>query len=98
MGSYDCFGKARFAWRDGKEEDIVEVFHVEEGRKTCRGGYLAKHLAFRADRCDGLCTCLTEVYFGDRTVCDNAAKQLKFHRNIGCCVAIIIGMKKMCAL
>ena len=31
MGSYVCFGKARFAWRDGKEENVVEVFHVDEG-------------------------------------------------------------------
>jgi hypothetical protein len=49
VGSYVCFGKARFAWRDGKEEHVVEVFHVEEGRKTCKVSYLAKHLAFRAD-------------------------------------------------
>jgi hypothetical protein len=50
VGSYVCFGKARFAWRDGKEENVVKVFHVEEGRKTCKVGYLAKHLAFHADR------------------------------------------------
>ena len=66
---------------DGKEENVVEVFHVEEGRKTCKVGYLAKHLAFRSDRYDGLCACITEVYSGDRTVCENAAKRLKFHRN-----------------
>ena len=98
VGGYVCFGKARFAWRDGTEEDVVEVFHVAEGRKTCKVGYLAKHLAFRADRYDGLCARITEVYSGDRTVCDNAAKRLKFHRNIGCCVAVIIGMKDMFAL
>jgi len=97
MGGYVCFGKARFAWRDGTEENVVEVFHVEEGRKTCKVGYLAKHLAFHADRYDGLCLRITEVYSGDRTVCDNAAKRLKFHRNIGCCVAVIIGMKDMFA-
>ena len=50
VGSYVCFGKARFAWRNGKKEDVVEVFHVKEGRKMCKDGYLAKHLAFRADR------------------------------------------------
>ena len=61
-GSYVCFGKARFAWRDGKEENVVEAFHVEEGRKTCKVGYLAKHLAFRADQYDGLCAHITEVY------------------------------------
>ena len=36
VGGYVCFGKARFAWRDGTEENIVEVFHVKEGRKTCK--------------------------------------------------------------
>ena len=60
-GSYVCFDKARFAWRDGKEENVVEVFHVKEGRKMCKVGYLAKHLAFCADRYDGLCARITEV-------------------------------------
>ena len=60
-GSYVCFGKARFAWCDGKEENVVEVFHVKEGRKMCKVGYLAKHLAFCADRYDGLCARITEV-------------------------------------
>ena len=76
----------------------MEVFHVKEGRKMCKVSYLVKHLAFRADRYDGLCARITEVYSGDRIVCDNAAKRLKFHRNIGCCVAVIIGMKDMFAL
>ena len=98
VGSYVCFGKARFAWRDGKEEDVVEVFHVKEGWKTCKVGYLAKHLAFRADQYDGLCARITEVYSGDQTVCENAAKQLKFHCNFRCCIAVIIGMKDMFAL
>jgi hypothetical protein len=53
VGSYVCFSKARFAWRDGKEENVVEVFHIKEGRKTCKVGYLAKFLAFSADRYDG---------------------------------------------
>ncbi len=76
VGSYVCFGKERFAWCDGKEENVVEVFHVDEGRKTCKVGYLAKHLAFRADRYDGLCARITEVYSGDRTIRENAAKRL----------------------
>ena len=98
VGSYVCFGKERFAWRDRKEENVVEVFHVEEGCKTCKIGYLVKHLAFRADRYDGLCGRITKVYSGNQTICENAAKRLKFHRNIGCCIAIIIGMKDMFAL
>ena len=74
MESYVCFVKARFTWHDGKEKDIVKVFHVEEGRKTCKVGYLAKHLPFSADQYDGLCTRITEVYSGNQTVCENAAK------------------------
>ena len=61
VGGYVCFGNTRFAWRDGMEEDVVEVFCVEEGRKTCKVGYLAKHLAFRAERYDGLCVRITEI-------------------------------------
>jgi hypothetical protein len=88
----------RFAWRDGKEEDVVEDFHVKEGRKTCKVGYLTKHLAFPVDQYDGLCMHIMEVYSDNCTLCESAAKRLKFHCNIGCCVAVIIGMKDMFTL
>ena len=100
MVSYVCFSKTRCAWCDEKEEGVVEVFHIKEGRKTCEVGYLVKHLAFCADRnqYDGLCIRITEVYSDNCTLCESVAKRLKFHCNIGCCIAIIIGMKDVFVL
>ena len=50
VGTHVCFRKTRFAWRDGEEEDVIEVYFLEDGLATCKVGYLPKHLAFRADR------------------------------------------------
>ncbi len=36
VGSYVCFVKARFAWRDGKEEDVVEVFMSRKAVRRVR--------------------------------------------------------------
>jgi hypothetical protein len=97
-GSYVCFRKTRFAWRDGKEENVLEVYFLEEGLQTCKVGYLGKHLAFRADRYDGLCACIVEVYSDDRAVCECVSKRHKYHHNFGCCVATILGMRDMFAV
>ena len=97
-GRYVCFSKVRFAWRDGKEEDVLEVFLLDKGLRTCKVGYLPKHLAYRADRYDGLCARIAEIYSGDAAYCDCVAKRQKYHRNVGCCVAVIVGMKDMFAI
>ncbi len=31
VGSFVCFCKTRFAWRDGKDEDVLEVFVIKNG-------------------------------------------------------------------
>lgn len=98
VGSHVCFRKTRFAWRDGEEEDVLEVYYLKDGLRTCKVGYLAKHLAFRADRYDGLCARIVEMYSSDRAVCDCVAKRQKHHRNFGCCVAVVLGMKDMFAI
>ena len=97
-GRYVCFSKVRFAWRDDKEEDVLEVFLLDKGLRTCKVGYLPKHLAYRADRYDGLCARIAEIYSGDAAYCDCVAKRQKYHRNVGCCVAVIVGMKDMFAI
>ena len=98
VGSHVCFHKTRFAWRDGAEEDVLEVYFLQDGLRTCKVGYLPKHLAFRADRYDGLCARIVEMYSTDRDVCDCVAKRHKHHRNFGCCVAVVLGMKDMFAI
>jgi hypothetical protein len=76
-GRYICFRKMRFAWRDGDEEDVLEVFHLDSGIMGCKVGYLPKHLAARADRYDGLCARIVEIYSSDRTRCASIAKRQK---------------------
>ena len=49
IGSHFCFRKAQFVWRDGKEEDVLEVYFLQDSLHTCKVGYLAKHLAFCAN-------------------------------------------------
>jgi hypothetical protein len=94
-GSYVCFRKTQFAWRGGDEEDVIEVFHLDSGIMGCKVGYLPKHLAARADRYDGLCARIVEIYSSDRTRCASVAKRQKYHRGVGCCVATIEGMRDM---
>ena len=98
VGSHVCFRKTRFAWRDGEEEDVLEVIHLEDGLATCKVGYLPKHLAFRADQYDGLCARILEVYSSDSAECDCVAKRQKYHRKCSCCVAVILGMKDVFAI
>jgi hypothetical protein len=86
-GSYVCFCKTWFAWRGGDEEDVLEVFHLESGIMGCKVGYLPKHLAARADRYDGLCVRILEIYSSDRTRCASVAKRQKYHCGVECCVA-----------
>ena len=61
-GGYVCFRKTQFAWRGGDEKDVLEVFHLDSGIISCKVGYLPKHLAARADRYNGLCARIVEIY------------------------------------
>ena len=97
-GRYVCFRKTWFAWRGGDEEDVLEVFHLDSGIMGCKVGYLPKHLAARADRYDGLCARIVEIYSSDCTCCTSIAKHQKYHCGVGCCVATIEGMRDMFAI
>ena len=97
-GSYVCFRKTRFAWRGGDEEDVLEVFHLDSKIMGCKVGYLPKHSAARADRCNCLCAHIAEIYSSNRTRCASVAKCQKYHRGVGCCVATIDGMRGMFAI
>ncbi len=74
VGTSVCFCKNQFAWRDEKDEDVLEVFVIKNGIQGCKVGYLPKHLAARADRYDGLFIRIVEIYSGDCATCDNVAK------------------------
>jgi len=94
-GSYVCFRKTWFAWKGGDKEDVLKVFHLDSGIMGFKVGYLPKHLAARADRYEGLCVRIVEIYTSNRTRCASVAKRQKYHRGIGCCVATIEGMHDM---
>jgi hypothetical protein len=91
VGMFVCFRKNWFAWRNEKDEDVLEVFVVKNGIQGCKVGYLPKHLAAWVDHYDGLCARIVEIYSSNCTTCDNVAKRQKYHHNIGCCLAVIIG-------
>jgi len=97
-GSYVCFRKTQFAWRGGDEEDVLEVFHLDSGIMGCKVGYLPKHLAAQADRYDGLCARIVEIYSSNRTLCASITKRQKYHCGVGCCMATIEGMRDMFAI
>ena len=98
VGKFVCFRKNQFAWRDGKDKDVLEVFVIKNGIQGCKVGYMPKHLAARADRYDILCAHIVKIYSGNCAACDNDAKRQKFHCNIGCCLAVILGMQDMFAM
>ena len=98
VGSFVCFHKTRFAWHDRKDKDVLEVFVVKQGIQRCKVGYLPKHLVARANRSNGLCTRVVKIYSRDPVTCDNVAKRQKFHRNVGCCLEMILGMRDMVAM
>ena len=98
VGSHVCFRKARFAWRDGKEEDVLEVYFLQGGLRTCKVGYLAKHLAFCTGQYVRLFASIVEVYSNDHAVCDSVAKWQKYHHNFGKRIAIVLGVKDMFAI
>jgi hypothetical protein len=97
-GSYICFCAEHFNWRGDKEDDVISVYHLKNGVRTCKVGYLPKHLAVRAHRYDRLCARVLEVYSGDILQCASIAKRQKHHRKEGCCLATIEGLKKMFVL
>ena len=97
-GSYVCFCVERFNWRGDKEEDVISVYLLKNGVRTCKVGYLPKHLAVRAHRYDGLCARVSEIYSGNILQCPSVAKRQKHHRKEGCCLATIEGLKKMFVL
>jgi hypothetical protein len=97
-GSYVCFCAERFNWRGDKEEDVISVYRLKKGVRTCKVGYLPKHLAVWAHCYDGLCARVSEVYSGDILQCASVAKRQKHHRKEGCCLATIEGLKKMFVL
>jgi len=91
-GSYGCFCKTQ------RRGGCSQGFHLDSGIMGCKVGYLPKHLAAQADRYDGLCARIVEIYSGNCTHCNSIAKHQKYHCGVGCCVATIEGMCDMFAI
>ena len=73
----------------GDEEDCLVAHVVGDGVMTCKVGYLPRHLAIRrADDYNGMYARVVEVY-SPRSL--NITKRQKRHRNLGCCVAKVLG-------
>ena len=75
----------------GNEKDCLIAYIVGDGVMTCRVGYLPRHLAIRrASDYDGMYARVIGMY-SPRSL--NIKKREKRHRNLGCCVAVIVGDK-----
>jgi hypothetical protein len=73
----------------GDEEDCLVAYVIRNGVMTCKVGYLLRHLAIRrTDDYDGMYARVVEVY-SPRS--PSIAKRQKCHRNLGCCVAKVLG-------
>ncbi len=55
---------------------------------TCKVGFLPQHLTVRANVYDGLYAHIVNIYSDH---CMNVLMREKFWRNMGCCVARVLG-------
>jgi hypothetical protein len=88
VGSKVCFHWARLIYCKGQEEDVLTVYIVGDPTMTCKVGFLPQHLAVRANVYDGLYARIVSIYSNR---CTNMLKREKFWRNMGCCVAHVLG-------
>jgi hypothetical protein len=82
VGSKVCFHRERLIYHEGREEDVLAVYVMEDCTIMCKVGFLPQHLVVRANAYDGLYACIISVYSNH---CMNELKRAKFNR--GCCVA-----------
>jgi hypothetical protein len=88
VGSKVCFHRERLIYCEGWKEDVLAVYIVGDHTMTCKVGFLPQHLAVRAVVYDGLYARIVSIY-SDR--CTNVLKREKFWRNMGCCIAHVLG-------
>ena len=76
--------------RELAEEDVIAVYIVGKGRRTCTVGFLPRHLAIcRANDSDELYARIVNKIY---TACLlNNTKHQKRHNNHGFCMAKILG-------
>jgi hypothetical protein len=75
VGSKVCFRWERLIYREGREEDVLAVYVVEDSTMTCKVGFLPQHLVVRADAYDGLYARIISIYSNR---CTNMLKREKF--------------------
>ena len=72
---------------DRKEQSAIAVYRVSDGIDSYRVGFLQRHLVKHWKQYDGVLVQVIEVYSKES---DSPTSRRKYHRNKGCCVAVII--------
>ena len=83
---------ASFRYRE--EEAAIAAYWVTDGIDSCRVGFLARHYIKHQELYNGQLAQVVAIYTESD---DSPTKKRKYHRNKGCCRAIIIsefGTKK----
>ena len=80
--------RVQIADPDGdNEETAIAAYWVTDGVDRCRVGFLGRHTIKHWKQFDGKLAQIVDIYSKES---DSPTKRKKFHRNRGCCRAIII--------
>ncbi len=77
---------------DGCEKTGITAYWVSNGIDCCRVGFLSCHMMKHAMCYDGALAQVTHVFSND-LMCSNTVEHRMFHKNKGCCVAVIIAWR-----
>jgi hypothetical protein len=94
-GSCVFFRKTRFAWRGGEVEDVLEVFHLVSGIWAVRWGICQSIWPLKLIATMACVRALWRFTPVIAHVVIALAKCHKYHRGVGCCMAMIEGMHDM---
>ena len=74
---------------EGKEETAIAAVWINNGIDRCRVGFLPRHMLKHAARYDGVVAQVTRIFLSNPEV-SISAECRQFHKNHGCCLAVII--------
>jgi hypothetical protein len=76
---------------EGQEESALAAHVVSDGVDQCCVGFLRRHLAKHYDQYDGKLAQVVDIFSNDT---ESPSDRMKFHRNNGCCRAVMIEIEK----
>jgi hypothetical protein len=77
---------------DGCKETAIAAYWLSDGIDCCRVGFLPCHMVKHSVHYDGALAQIIHVFSNDPTR-SNSAECRMFHKNKGCCLAVIIAWR-----